>query len=287
MPHPVRILLVGDIVGKPGRRVLARSLPPLRREHALDLVIANGENSAGGFGITRETFDDIVACGVDVVTGGNHTWKAREVVSLLDSDLRLLRPANYPAGTPGRGAGIFRPTGRRAGAPGVGVLNLQGRVFMEALDSPFRVGWDQVEILRRETPVIVVDMHAEATSEKVALAWYLDGRVSAVIGTHTHVQTADERILPNGTAFITDAGMTGPRDSIIGMGREEVLQRFLTLLPVRFDVAKGRAQLNAVLLEIDEAGRAVSIQRVAQLEHDGASPGPQEEEDSPRPRRKQ
>ncbi len=258
----MNILFVGDIVGKPGRRILAQVLPDLRRESSVDLVIANGENSAGGFGITRETFDEILACGVDVVTGGNHTWQAREVMGLLDSELQLLRPANYPVGTPGRGGGVFRPSKGRGG-PAVAVLNLQGRVFMEPLDSPFRIGWEQVEVLRRETPVIVIDMHAEATSEKAALAWYLDGRVSAVLGTHTHVQTADERILPSGTAFITDAGMTGPRDSIIGMGREEVLQRFLTLLPTRFDVAKGPAQLNAVFLEIDgETGRARAIERI-------------------------
>ena len=262
----VNILFIGDIVGKPGRRILAQMLPDLRREYAVDLVIANGENSAGGFGITRETFEEIVACGVDVVTGGNHTWQAREVLVLLDSDLRLLRPANYPPGTPGRGGGVFRPSKGRSSS-GVAVLNLEGRVFMEPLDSPFRVGWEQVELLRRETSLIVIDIHAEATSEKAALAWYLDGRVSAVVGTHTHVQTADERILPNGTAFITDVGMTGPRDSIIGMGREEVLQRFLTLLPTRFDVAKGPAQLNAVLLDIDDAGgRARAIQRVGRTE---------------------
>ncbi len=283
----LRILFVGDIVGKPGRRILARSLPQLRREHAIDFVIANGENSAGGFGITRETYEEIVACGVDVVTGGNHTWKAREVVPLLDSEPRLLRPANYPPGTPGRGAAVFRPARGKTMGPGIGVLNLQGRVFMEPLDSPFRVGWDQVEMLRRETPVIVIDMHAEATSEKAALAWYLDGRVSAVVGTHTHVQTADERVLPNGTAFISDAGMTGPRDSIIGMGREEVLQRFLTLLPVRFDVAKGSAQLNAVLLDIDEDGRAAAVRRIAQVDAEPAFPGSREEEDSPGPPRKQ
>jgi metallophosphoesterase (TIGR00282 family) len=283
----LRILFVGDIVGKPGRRILARSLPHLRREHAIDFVIANGENSAGGFGISRETYEEIVACGVDVVTGGNHTWKAREVVPLLDSEPRLLRPANYPAGTPGRGSGVFRPARGKTEGPGIAVLNLQGRVFMEPLDSPFRVGWDQVELLRRETPVIVIDIHAEATSEKAALAWYLDGRVSAVVGTHTHVQTADERLLPNGTAFISDAGMTGPRDSIIGMGREEVLQRFLTLLPVRFDVAKGPAQLNAVLLDIDGDGRAAAVRRIAQVDPEPASPGSREEEDSPRPPRKQ
>ncbi len=262
----VNVLFIGDIVGKPGRRVLAEVLPGLRRELAVDLAVANGENSAGGFGITRETFEEIVAAGVDVVTGGNHTWQAREAPALLDSDPRLLRPANYPAGTPGRGAGVFPLSGGRGG-PAVAVLNLEGRVFMEPLESPFRVGGEQVEHLRRETRVIVIDLHAEATSEKAALAWYLDGRVSAVVGTHTHVQTADERILPGGTGFITDVGMTGPRDSIIGMGREEVLQRFLTQLPARFDVAKGPAQLNAILLEIDPAtGHARAVRRISRGE---------------------
>ncbi len=261
----MNILFIGDVVGKPGRRTVARMLPALRRELAADLVIANGENSAGGFGITRETFGDLVEAGVDVVTGGNHTWQAREIYTLLDSEPRLLRPANYPPGAPGRGAGVFRPSGR-AGAP-VGVLNVEGRVFMQPLDSPFQVAREEAERLRREASVIVVDMHAEATSEKIALGWYLDGRVSAVVGTHTHVQTADERILPDGTAFITDAGMTGPRDSIIGMGREEVLQRFLTLLPTRFDVASGPVQLNAVVLEVDEGtGRARRIQRISRID---------------------
>jgi metallophosphoesterase (TIGR00282 family) len=262
----VNILFIGDIVGKPGRRILAQMLPGLQREFSVDLTIVNGENSAGGFGITRETFEEILAAGVDVVTGGNHTWQAREVAVLLDSDLRLLRPANYPAGAPGRGGGVFRLSGGRDG-PAVAVLNLEGRIFMDPLESPFRVGLEQVEQLRRETPVIVIDIHAEATSEKAALAWYLDGRVSAVLGTHTHVQTADERILPGGTAFITDVGMTGPRDSIIGMGREEVLHRFLTALPTRFDVAKGPAQINGVLLEIDgETGRARSVRRISRVE---------------------
>jgi metallophosphoesterase (TIGR00282 family) len=279
----MKVLFIGDIVGRPGRRVLARMLPGLRRELSVDFTIANGENSAGGFGITRETFEEIVAAGVDVVTGGNHTWQAREISTLLDGDLRLLRPANYPAGAPGRGAGVFRPSGARGGAA-VGVVNLEGRIFMEPLDSPFRIGWELVERLRQETPVLVIDIHAEATSEKTALGWYLAGRVSAVVGTHTHVQTADERILPGGTAFITDVGMTGPRDSIIGMGREEVLQRFLTQLPARFNVAVGPAQLNAVLLDVDErTGHARAIQRVTRLEGEGAGP---EGEDSPeRPRK--
>jgi 2',3'-cyclic-nucleotide 2'-phosphodiesterase len=257
----VNILFIGDIVGKPGRRILTQMLPSLRREFGTDLVIANGENSAGGFGITRETFENLLDAGVDVVTGGNHTWQARDIYELLESDPRLLRPANYPAGTPGRGSGVFRTSGTRPAS--AAVVNLEGRVFMQPLDSPFLVARAEVDRLRSETPVIVVDMHAEATSEKIALGWYLDGRVSAVLGTHTHVQTADERILPGGTAFITDVGMTAPRDSIIGMGRDEVLQRFLTLLPARFDVAPGPAQINAVAIEVDEGtGRATRIQRI-------------------------
>lgn len=265
MGHSVTILFVGDVVGRPGRRMLARALPDLRAEVGADLVIANGENSAGGAGITRETLDDLLAAGVDVVTGGNHTWQAKEAYALLDSEPRLLRPANYPAGTPGRGAAVFSTAGP---VPiRVAVLNLEGRVFMQPLRSPFEVGREEAERLRLETPVIVVDMHAEATSEKSALGWYLDGRVSAVVGTHTHVQTADERILPEGTAFITDAGMTGPRDSVIGMAREGVLQRFLTLLPTRFDVASGPCQLNAVVVEVDaQTGRARRIQRVSRIE---------------------
>ncbi len=265
MGTSVTILFVGDIVGRPGRRILSRLLPDLRKEVGAHLVIANGENSAGGSGITRETLGDILAAGVDVVTGGNHTWQAKEAYALLDSEPRLLRPANYPPGTPGRGAGVFEAPG--AGAVRVAVLNLEGRVFMQPLRSPFEVGAEEVERLRRETPIIIVDMHAEATSEKAALAWYLDGRVSAVVGTHTHVQTADERILPQGTAFITDAGMTGPRDSIIGMEREGVLQRFLTLLPTRFEVASGPAQLNGVVVDVDaETGRALRIARVSRTD---------------------
>lgn len=260
----MNILFIGDVVGRPGRRIVAQMLPALRREFEADLVIANGENSAGGFGITRETFEELLAAGVDVVTGGNHTWHLRESYALLDSEPRILRPANYPAGTPGRGAGVFRTSGRTPRA--VGVLNLEGRVFMGPLESPFHVGREEAGRLRRDTPVVIVDVHAEATSEKSALGWYLDGRVSAVVGTHTHVQTADERILPDGTAYITDAGMTGPRDSIIGMSRDGALQRFLTLLPARLEVAAGPAQLNAVALEIDDAtGRAGRIERVQRL----------------------
>ncbi len=261
----MNIIFIGDVVGKPGRRILAQMLPALRREVGADFVIANGENSAGGFGITPETLDDLLSAGVDVVTGGNHTWQAREIYTLLESSLSLLRPANYPPGTPGRGSGVFKSSGSTPGT--VAVLNLEGRVFMQPLASPFEVAREEAERLSRDAKVIVVDMHAEATSEKIALGWYLDGRVSAVIGTHTHVQTADERILPAGTAYLSDAGMTGPRDSVIGMGRDEVLQRFLTLLPVRFDVASGPAQLNGVVVEVDEStGRARRIQRVNRTE---------------------
>lgn len=259
----MNVLFVGDVVGRPGRRAVAQWLPALRRELRADFVIANGENSAGGFGVTPETFKDLIDAGADVVTGGNHIWHTREAPVLLDAEPRLLRPANYPAGAPGRGAGVFAA----AGGVRVGVLNLEGRAFMQPLLSPFEFGRDEADQLRAETRVIVVDMHAEATSEKAALAWHLDGRVSAVIGTHTHVQTADERVLPGGTAFITDAGMTGPRDSIIGMSRETVLPRFLTLLPARFEVAAGPAQLNGVLVEIDaDNGRARAIRRVARVE---------------------
>ena len=258
----MNLLFIGDVVGRPGRRAVAQWLPALRRELEADFVVANGENSAGGFGITPQTVKDLLDAGVDVVTGGNHIWHTREAPALLDGEPRALRPANYPAGAPGRGAGVFAAGGAR-----VAVLNLEGRAFMQPVLSPFEYGREEAERLRAETRVILVDMHAEATSEKAALAWYLDGRVSAVVGTHTHVQTADERILPGGTAFITDAGMTGPRDSIIGMSRESVLQRFLSLLPARFEVAGGPVQLNGVWIQIDaESGRALAIRRVNRVE---------------------
>jgi metallophosphoesterase (TIGR00282 family) len=260
----VRILFVGDVHGKPGRRIVAERLPGLRRAYGVDAVIANGENAAGGAGLTASVAAELFAAGVDAITGGNHIWQNREAYDLLDSDPRVLRPANYPPGVPGRGAAVITAPG---GAT-VGVLNLQGRVFMMSIDDPFRVGREQAALLRRSAPVVVVDFHAEATSEKVAMGWYLDGAVSAVIGTHTHVQTADERILPGGTAYISDAGMTGPRDGIIGMAREAILDRFLTQLPVRFEVAPGPVQLNAVLLAVDADGRATAIERV-QLFSDG------------------
>lgn len=259
----MRILVVGDICGRPGRRFLAASLPRLRREHEADLIVANGENAAGGVGITADSAEEILAAGVDVITGGNHSWHSREAYALLDSHPRMLRPANYPAGAPGRGALTVES---RGGV--VGVINLQGRVFMGEIDDPFRAADGLIDDLRQRTQFILVDFHAEVTSEKVAMGWYLDGRVSAVVGTHTHVQTADERILPGGTAYITDLGMTGPRDGIIGMDRGPILERFLTGLPVRFVVAKGPVQLNGVALEVDEDGHARRIERI-QLFHEG------------------
>ncbi|MDR7545622.1 MAG: TIGR00282 family metallophosphoesterase [Armatimonadota bacterium] len=254
----MRILFVGDVHGKPGRRIVAERLPALRRAYGVDAVIANGENAAGGAGLTAGVAAELFAAGVDAITGGNHIWQNREAYDLLDSDPRVLRPANYPPGVPGRGAAVITA----AGGATMGVLNLQGRVFMMSIDDPFRVGREQAALLRKSAPVVVVDFHAEATSEKVAMGWYLDGAVSAVIGTHTHVQTADERILPGGTAYISDAGMTGPRDGIIGMAREAILERFLTQLPARFEVAPGPVQLNAVVLSVDADGRATAIERV-------------------------
>lgn len=251
----MRVLFVGDITGKPGRRLIAECLPALRRSRDLDVVIANGENAAGGRGLTASVSEEMFAAGVDVITTGNHVWHNREAYELLDADPRILRPANYPPGVPGRGAAAITT----AGGARIGLINLQGRVFMQELDDPFRIARDLARELRAELPTVVVDFHAEATSEKVAMAWHLDGRVSAVIGTHTHVQTADERVLPEGTAYITDVGMTGPLDSVIGVRTDIILQRFVTELPQQFEVGTGPVRLNAVLLE-SEGGRAASIE---------------------------
>lgn len=252
---------MGDVHGRPGRRAVARRVPVLRKQLAVDFVVANAENSAGGVGLTPKTAAELFEAGVDVLTGGNHTWAKREAYELLDSDPRLVRPANYPPGVPGHGSTVIRK-----GGLALAVLNLQGRVFMEPLDDPFRVARAEVDRLREVTPFVLVDFHAEATSEKQAMGYYLDGRVTAVVGTHTHVQTADERVLPGGTAYITDVGMTGPRDGVIGVDREAILQRFLTQLPVRFEVASGAVQFNAVLVEADGAGRATSIRRIHEVE---------------------
>jgi metallophosphoesterase (TIGR00282 family) len=255
-----RLLFIGDIVGRPGRELVRRGLSALIAHHQIDLVVANVENAAAGFGVTPDIADDLMSYGVHVMTGGNHTWDKKEIVPYFEDQPRLLRPANLPAGAPGRGSYVARADN---GVP-VAVINVMGRVFMTAIDDPFRVAHEEVERVRGEARVILVDMHAEATSEKVALGWYLDGQVTVVVGTHTHVQTADERLLPGGTAYITDVGMTGPHDSVIGVERSAVVQRFLTALPQRFETATENPRLNAVLVNADETtGRATSINRLS------------------------
>ncbi len=255
MPAKIGVLFIGDIMGRPGRHALRTALPKLREKHRPDFVVANGENSAGGVGITEEIGRDLFAF-VDVLTSGNHVWDKKDASLYMDKEPRLLRPANYPAVNPGRGSYVaINARGQK-----LGVLNLQGRVFMEPLDCPFRTADAAVETLRRETPCILVDLHAEATSEKQALGWYLDGRVSALVGTHTHVPTADGRILPGGTAYISDAGMAGARNSVIGMRREQAREKFLTGRPVRFEPASGGIFLSAVFIEINtETGLALSL----------------------------
>jgi metallophosphoesterase (TIGR00282 family) len=257
----VNILFIGDIVGEPGRRAVKQLVPQLRIRFNLDAVIANGENSAGGAGITPRTAEEIFSSGVDVITTGDHLWDQKEVVELLANEPRFLRPLNYPPGTPGRGAAVFQIPGRGT----LGVANVQGRVFMAALDDPFSAIEAEVRRLQNEARVMIVDMHAEATSEKIALARFLDGRVSAVIGTHTHVQTADEQIFPGGTAFLCDAGFTGAQESVLGREIEPVIKRFVTYTPQRFGVAKDRVHLQGVIVDVDEiTGRARRIQRVSE-----------------------
>ena len=256
----MKILFIGDIIGKPGRDLLQKGLRGLVEHHGVDFVIVNAENSAGGFGITKDIGDAILDLGVDVMTSGNHIWDKKEAIEYIAGEPRLLRPANYPAGVPGRGSYVAQSGDGRA----VGVINVMGRVFMMSIDDPFAVVLREIEALRAKTKVIIVDFHAEATSEKVAMGWHLDGRVTLVVGTHTHVQTADERILPNGTAYLTDAGMTGPHDSIIGMEREPALARFLTGMPSRFEPATGNPRLNGIVVDADEkTGRAVAVTRIS------------------------
>ena len=260
----MRIIFIGDLVGKPGRQYLQENLPDLKRQVKADLVIANGENAAGGAGITEKVYQEIRKSGVDLITGGNHIWDQKDIFNFIDIEERMLRPANYPVETtPGRGALLLS---MKSGKKKAAVINLMGRVFMKAVDCPFRVADRELDILKDQTPIIIVDFHAEATSEKQAMGWYLDGRVSAVIGTHSHVQTADERILTKGTAYITDAGMVGLYDSILGVDKQEPLQMFLTQQPQRFSISKGRVLFNAVLIEIDDqSGRAINIERINAL----------------------
>lgn len=262
----MRVLFIGDIVGAPGREIVRERLADLVAQRHIDLVIANGENSAAGFGITPKIADDLLHLGVDVITGGNHSWDRREVLDYLPHEPRLLRPANFPDGAPG--SGVFTGTARN----GVkyAVLNLQGRVFLPAIDDPFRKADAELASLPADTAFVLVDAHAETTSEKIALGWYLDGRVTAVVGTHTHVATADERVLPEGTAYITDVGMTGPHAGVIGMDRAAIIRKFLDGLPSRFEVAQGDLQMNAVLIETADTAprnaagrlRAQSIERL-------------------------
>lgn len=259
----MKVLFVGDIVAGPGRAAVAALLPKLRDRYRVDFVIANGENAAGGFGITEAVASDIFSLGVDVITSGNHVWDKKEAVGYLPRESRLLRPLNYPPGVPGAGSIVCEA----ADGAKVAVLNLSGRVFMANYDCPFRGADRELERLRGVADIFIIDFHAEATSEKVAFGYYLDGRVSAVVGTHTHVQTADEKILPGGTAYITDVGMTGPADSIIGVRKDQIIGRFLSLMPTRFEVAQGPAIFSAVIIEISEkTGKSTSIRRI-QLTH--------------------
>ena len=264
----MRILFVADVVGAPGRRIVRQRLKGLKSDIGVDLTIVNGENAAGGAGLTTATAEELFAAGADVITTGNHVWDKREIVGLLMREPRLLRPANYPEGSPGAGV-VVVPVG---GIP-VAVINLMGRVFMPLLDDPFRAADRILDDLRGSARVVVVDFHAEATSEKMAFAWSLDGRATAVLGTHTHVATADERILPGGTAFITDVGMTGPFDSVIGVKKEQAIERLRTSRSIPYETADGDVRLAAVRVDVDPAsGRAIAIARIELRENDGGGP---------------
>ena len=255
----MKILFIGDIVGKAGRKAVANLLPEISDKYQLDLIIANGENAAGGFGLTPSICEELLDNNINLITSGNHIWKHKEIIEYLENNGCLLRPANYPQGAPGKGSTIIRT---RQGDE-VGVINLLGRIFMDSLDCPFQTAKTEINKLKDRTKVILVDFHAEATSEKAALGWFLDGEVSAVIGTHTHVQTADEMILQKNTAFITDAGMTGPVNSVIGIKKEAAIKKFLTQMPQKFDVAKKKIQLQGVLIDIDSSsGMAENIERI-------------------------
>lgn len=258
----IKVLFLGDLIGRPGRRWVAENLATWRKTFAADLVIANGENSAAGFGITKKIYDELTGLGIDVITGGNHIWDKKEFLKVIDDCPALVRPANYPPGAPGQGW----LTVKLASGQKVTVLNLLGRVFVDDVDCPFRRADEVLEEVRKISPFIIVDIHAEATSEKIALGWYLDGRVSAVLGTHTHVQTADDRVLPAGTAFISDIGMVGPRDSVIGVVKETIIHKFLTRLPERYEPAPGPVLANAVFLEIDgTTGQTVRFERLSEV----------------------
>ncbi len=255
----MKVLFIGDIVGKVGRVATRALLPAIVDRYKIDFVIANGENAAGGFGITDKIVTEILSCGIHIITTGNHVWDKKEFITQISKEDRVLRPLNYPPGVPGYGSILYRlPNSEK-----VAVINISGRVFMSNFDCPFRAGKEEVERLINLTKIIIVDFHAEATSEKIAFGYFMDGKVSAVIGTHTHVQTADEKILPGGTAYITDVGMTGPHNSVIGVEKEQIIQRFLTNMPMRFETAMGEGIFSAIVIEIDErSGKSTAVQRL-------------------------
>jgi 2',3'-cyclic-nucleotide 2'-phosphodiesterase len=257
----LRLLFLGDIIGEPGRKAVIEMLPALKSSWGLDFVVANGENAAAGRGITPKLAIDLLRCGVAVITTGDHVWDQKDVVGYIETEPRLLRPINYPEGTPGGGSIVLETAKGK-----VGVINVQGRTFMlPALENPFRQVWAEVEQIRTQTPVIFVDVHAETTSEKIALGRFLDGKVSAVAGTHTHVQTADEQIFPGGTAFICDVGMCGPTESVLGREIQPIVQRFYSSMPINFPVARGEVKLHGLMVDIDEeSGRALAVQRIAE-----------------------
>ncbi len=255
----MRILFIGDIVGRPGRRGVAKWLPGLREEHQVDFVVANAENAAGGLGATPKVLRELAGYGVQAFTMGNHVWRKNELIGAAEALEDMVRPANYPEGTPGRGSRVFEDAAGRK----LGVLSVLGRVFLDPMECPFRAADREIARLREETPLILVDCHAEATSEKVAMGWHLDGRCTAVLGTHTHIATADEWVMPGGTAYITDVGMCGPIESILGVVCDKVIERYITGMPRRFEVAKGPAMFNAVLVDADEeTGHARGIERI-------------------------
>jgi hypothetical protein len=259
----IRILFIGDIVGASGRRAVKTVLPELKRKYAPDFIVANGENAAGGRGITAQIAKELYDQGVHGITMGNHTWDNKEIFNFIDEEERMVRPANYPPGTPGKGAAVLR----NAAGKELAIVNLMGRTILPPLDCPFQAADAIVDKLKKKVNFVLVDFHAEATSEKIAMGWHLDGRASAVVGTHTHVQTHDERVLPQGTAYVTDVGMTGARDGVLGMEREAVLQRFRTQLPVRFTADEGKWQLHAVVIDLDDGtGLARRIELVRRFE---------------------
>jgi metallophosphoesterase (TIGR00282 family) len=253
----MNILCIGDIVGKPGREFINNRLPKLITEHKIDFIIANGENSAHGVGITRSTYEELLYAGVDVITLGNHAWSKKEVTEFIEDKLNIIRPANFPSNNPGRGYTILEKHGKR-----IAVINLCGRVYMDSYNNPFEKADEILEKIKDKADIIIVDFHAEATSEKLALGWYLDGRVTAVFGTHTHVQTSDERLLPKGTGYITDVGMTGPYDSRLGVDKDIIIKKFVTMMPSKFEVADGKAIFCAILLEVDD-NKLKSIKRLS------------------------